>query len=49
MLGNAAKSTVIAAAKTNERLVLLSKNFDDEVKIGSEPKIDVSGRKANEE
>ena len=49
MLGVEAKSTVIAVAKANERLVLLSKNFDDEVEIGSEPKLDVSGGKAYEE
>ena len=47
MLGVEAKSTVIARA--NERLALLSKNFDDEVEIGSEPKLDDSGGKTNEE
>ena len=45
MLGVEAKSIVIALATANERLVLLTKNFDDEVEIGSEPKLDVSGWK----
>ena len=49
MLVVEAKSTVIAVATANERLVLLGKNFDDEVEIGSEPKLDVSGGKANED
>ena len=49
MLGVEAKSAVIAEATTNERLVLLSKNFNDEVEIGSEAKFDVSGGKTNEE
>ena len=49
MLGVEARSAVIAVVKANERLVLLSKSFDDEVEIGSEPKRDVSGGKANEE
>ena len=48
-LGVEAKSTVLSEATTNERLVLLSKNFSDEVEIGSEPKLYVSGGKANEE
>ena len=48
MLGIEGKSTVIAVATANERLVLRSKNFDDEVEIGSEPKLDVSGEQANE-
>ena len=49
MLRVEAKSAVIAVTTANERLVLLSENFDDEVEIGSESKLDVLGGKGNEE
>ena len=49
MLGVEAKRPVIALDRANGRVVLLSKNFDDEVEMGSEAKLDVSGGKVYEE